>query len=134
MTRLDNNEAMRKKLKFAIHRLQTGRSRVVAGKPAKLNISTVAKEAGITPATIHNVYPDIAETIRTLMGKSSRAQRDGKNEELSKARESNRELRAEVALLNRQIIELASENGRLVCELAELKVIAASRNVIPIRE
>ena len=32
----------------------------------KLSISAVAKMAGVTPALIHNTYPDLAEKIRAL--------------------------------------------------------------------
>ena len=37
----------------------------------KLSISAVAKMAGVTPALIHNTYPDLAEKIRGLVGKAT---------------------------------------------------------------
>lgn len=123
------NAVTRKRLSLAILRLQKGRPRVLDSKRAPLNISNVAKEAGITPATIHNVYPEIAEQIRVLMGKSSRAQRDQKQGELTEARRKNRSLREENSLLVRQLTELASENARLLSENAELKAVASSLNV-----
>ena len=41
----------------------------------KLSISAVAKLAEVTPGLIHNTYPDLAEKIRGLVGKATRAQR-----------------------------------------------------------
>ena len=41
-----------------------------------MTISSVAREAGVSNATIHNRYPDLAEHIRELAGKA--AQRDAK--------------------------------------------------------
>ena len=55
----------------------------------KLSISAVAKMAGVTPALIHNTYPDLAEKIRGLVGKATRTQRDAKHGELVRESESN---------------------------------------------
>lgn len=54
----------------------------------KLSISAVAKMAGVTPALIHNTYPDLAEKIRGLVGKATRTQRDAKHSALVRERES----------------------------------------------
>ncbi|QIN67968.1 hypothetical protein SBC1_80150 (plasmid) [Caballeronia sp. SBC1] len=61
-------------LQLALSRLQR------ASK--KVSISAVAKEAKVTPALIHNTYPDFAEQVRVLINKSTRAQRDNKHQEL----------------------------------------------------
>lgn len=126
------NQAMRRKLQLAIHRLQKGRSNSVSGQRQKINISTVAKEAGITPATIHNVYPDVAETIRALMGKTTREQRNEKNADLAAAKKLTAALRLELETLAKQIVQLGSENARLISENAELKAIQYSSNVVRI--
>ena len=65
----------------------------------KVSISAVAKAAEVTPALIHNTYPEIAERIRGVVGKSTRLQRDAKHEALVKEKERNRDLRAEVERL-----------------------------------
>ena len=65
-------DARRKDLDLAISRIQRGRSHTSV---TVVNISTVAAEAGVTPALIHNHYPDIAERIRELQARSSRVQR-----------------------------------------------------------
>ena len=64
-----------KKFELAIYRIESGRPKIVR-KSRKLSIASVAEETGYSPATIHNHYPQIAEKIRELMGKDSRAQRD----------------------------------------------------------
>lgn len=38
---------------------------------AKVTISAVAKAANITPALVHNTYPDLAEQIRRISGKAT---------------------------------------------------------------
>lgn len=84
----------------------------------KVSISAVAKAADVTPALIHNTYPDIAERIRGLVGKSTRMQRDAKHEALLKEKERNRELRAEVERLRFESARLASINLTLLSKLA----------------
>ena len=85
---------------------------------AKVSISAVAKAAEVTPALIHNTYPDIAEKIRGVVGKSTRLQRDAKHEALVKEKERNRDLRAEVERLRIEAAKLASINLTLLSKLA----------------
>lgn len=85
---------------------------------SKVSISAVAKAAEVTPALIHNTYPDIAERIRGVVGKSTRLQRDEKHDALLKERERNRELRAEVERLRLDAAKLASINLTLMSKLA----------------
>ncbi|KWT70893.1 MULTISPECIES: hypothetical protein [unclassified Variovorax] len=49
-----------------------------------ISITAVAREAGVTPALLHNTYPDIAKEIGSLLGKSSRAQRDAARDDLAR--------------------------------------------------
>ena len=84
----------------------------------KISISAVAKAAEVTPALIHNTYPDIAERIRSVIGKSTRLQRDEKHEALTEERKRNRELRAEVERLRLDMARLASINLTLLTKLA----------------
>lgn len=99
-----------KRLKDAIDQIQEWGT--------KVSISAVAKAADVTPALIHNTYPDIAERIRGVIGKSTRLQRDEKHEALVKERERNRELRAEVERLRLEAAKLASINLMLLSKLA----------------
>lgn len=95
----------------------------------KISISTVAKIAGITPALIHNTYPDLAEKIRGLMGKTTRGQRDAKHDALVQEREINRALRKELADTRADLAKLASINQMLLNELALFKGIVTEKMV-----
>lgn len=94
---------------------------------AKITISAVAKVADITPALIHNTYPDLAEQIRLISGKATRAQRDAKHNALVKEREVNRALRIENVALKEDLAKLASINQKLLAEMAILKGIASGK-------
>jgi hypothetical protein len=93
----------------------------------KISISAVAKMAGITPALIHNTYPDIAEKIRGLGGRATRTQRDSKHEELVREREVNHSLRQELTDARADLAKLASINQTLLNEVALLKGIATGK-------
>jgi AcrR family transcriptional regulator len=105
----------------AIARLQASQS--------KVSISAVAKAAGITPALIHNTYPDMAEKIRGLAGKATLNQRDTKQEALIREREINRALREELAGLRTDVAKIASINQVLLHEIAVLKGVASGKVV-----
>lgn len=119
-------DARRRDLELAISRIQRGRAHT---KATTVNISAVAKEAGVTPALIHNHYPDVAETIREAQARSSRVQRDAKHGELRAAKERNRALREELVALRVQIAKLASINEVLVVENRILKAKRDASNV-----
>lgn len=120
-----------KRLRESIDQLQESGS--------KVNISAVAKAADVTPALIHNTYPDIAERIRGVIGKSTRLQRDAKHDALVKERERNRDLRAEVERLRLEAAKLASINLTLLSKLAVYeetakgKVVSFASPTIPSR-
>lgn len=99
----------------------------------KLSISAVAKMAGVTPALIHNTYPDLAEKIRGLVGKATRTQRDAKHSALVREREISRALRQELAETKAALTKLASVNQVLLNEIAVLKGIATGKVVAILR-
>ena len=111
--RYRNREKTREELQYAMLR--------VKNKGKRLTISAVATEAGVTPGLIHNTYPDIAEAIRAQVGKATRQQRDDKIAELSKERERNKELRAELETALNDIKLLSSENETLRQEVSILR-------------
>lgn len=119
-------DARRKDLELAISRIRKGRSNTNA---TKLNITTVAKEAGVTPPLIHNSYPDIAEKIRVEQGRSSRVVRDTKHRELVEEKESNKVLRKEVSELRAQVAKLVSINEVLTMENRTLRAKSGAKNV-----
>jgi len=110
-------------------RIERGRAK---SKATKLTITSVATEAGVTPALIHNHYPDIAEAIRVAQARSSRAQRDAKQAQLRAEREISRALRDEVQSLKDQVAKLASINEVLTIENRVLKAKSADKKVVDI--
>jgi AcrR family transcriptional regulator len=99
------------------------------GSQSKVSISAVAKVAGVSPALLHNTYPDLAEQIRGIGGKTTRAQRDAKQEALVREKAINRGLRREIAGLKGDLARLASINQTLLNELAVLKGVASGKVV-----
>lgn len=87
------SDARERDLQLALARIQRGRAHT---GETKVTIAAVAREAGVSTALIHNHYPIIAETIRDAQGRSSRAQRDVKHQDLRAEREKNRALRKEM--------------------------------------
>lgn len=122
--------ARRKDLELAISRIQRGRAHT---KASKVSIASVAKEVGVTPALIHNHYPDIAEAIREAQARSSRAQRNAKHSELRAAHEKNRILREEADALRFQVAKLASINEVLIAENRTLKAKRDDPKVVDLK-
>lgn len=120
-----------KDLKLALSRIQKGRAHT---GETKLSIAAVAREAGVSTALIHNQYPKIAEAIRDARGRSSRATRDSKHQELTAERNKGAAYRTEIAELRAKIARLASlnevlleENLVLKAKLKDMKVIEIGR-------
>jgi hypothetical protein len=65
------SDQTRRAIELAVSRITKGRPKNV--QPSrKLSIASVAEEACISNATIHNRYPDLAEFIRQKSNKESR--------------------------------------------------------------
>jgi hypothetical protein len=103
----------------------------VQNRKMALSITAVAEEAGVTPALLHNTYPDVAEYIRSLIGKNSRARNDEFRAENVRLRETNRQLRLEKEAAQADARRLASLLERLRFELAVLEAQKVG-NVTPI--
>lgn len=112
------SDAREKDLLFALHRIERGRAKT---DEKKVTIAAVAREAGVSAALIHNHYPNIAEAIREVQGRSSRAQRDVKHQDLRAEREKGRALRLEIGELRAKVASLASINEVLIHENRDLK-------------
>jgi AcrR family transcriptional regulator len=126
-------EQTQKALELAIHRITTGRVRKVkAGR--KLSIAAVAEEAGLSTATIHNRYPEIADKVRQLLNKDARQQRDEKSQALKEEKSKRKELLDENRLLRQQMAELVSRNATLEVALDHLRALAESKNIAQISQ
>ncbi len=111
-------DAREKELLLALRRIERGRAKT---DEKKVTIAAVAREAGVSAALIHNHYPNIAEAIREVQGRSSRAQRDVKHQDLRAEREKGRALRLEIEELRAKVASLASLNEVLINENQILK-------------
>ncbi|OJW69738.1 MAG: TetR family transcriptional regulator [Aeromonas sp. 62-46] len=121
------SDARERDLQLALARIQRGRAHT---GESKVTIASVAREAGVSTALIHNHYPIIAEAIRDAQGRSSRVQRDVKHQELRAEREKNRALRLEIEGLRAKVASLASINEVLIAENRLLKAKQSDSKVI----
>ncbi|WP_415757649.1 TetR family transcriptional regulator [Pseudomonas sp. LT1P18] len=120
-------EDREKDLKLAIHRLQKGRAHT---KEIKVSIAAVAREAGVSTALIHNHYPTVAEAIREIQGRSSRAMRDVKHQDLIAERQKSAGYRQEIEELRAKLASIASINEVLLEENRVLKAKLKDRSVV----
>ena len=81
-------------------------------------ITAVAREVGVTPALIHNRYPDVASTIRGLAGRHKRDEMTALKSALEEERRKCGQLRAENGELFAELRKLASVNEGLRQQLA----------------
>nr|WP_315438372.1 TetR family transcriptional regulator [uncultured Pseudomonas sp.] len=130
---LSKGEQTRKAIRLAISSITNGRPKVVA-KDRKISIKAVAEEAGVSNATIHNNYPDLAEQIRLLSNNHVRQQRDDTKQALSKQRQTTSVLRAEIKALRAQLSDIASVNAALMLQNAEMSSRLASTNVVDLKK
>lgn len=124
------SDTREKELRLAILRIERGRTKT---GEKKVTIAAVAREAGVSAALIHNHYPNIAEAIREVQGRSSRAQRDVKHQDLRTEQEKNRSLRQEIEELRVKVARLASLNENLEHENRILKAKQNDPNVLEFR-
>lgn len=120
-------EAREKDLRLALYRIQKGRAHT---GETKVTIAAVAREAGISTALIHNHYPKIAEAVRDAQGRSSRAARDIKHQDLTVERKKSAEHRQEIQELRAKVAALASINEVLLDEIRVLKAKASKSKVV----
>lgn len=126
-TKRKPSDARERDLQLALARIQRGRAHT---GESKVTIASVAREAGVSTALIHNHYPMIAEAIRDAQGRSSRAQRDVKHQDLRAERERNRALRQEIEGLRAKVASLASINEVLIAENRLLKAKQSDSKVM----
>lgn len=105
----------RNSLELAIKRIQGGMPRVIpTGR--KISIASVAREAGVSNATIHNRYPDIAEKIRNLGNNSSADELRANRDSLKKYQNKLIQIRKELEQLKADLAKSQSINLRLLKE------------------
>ncbi|MRK19861.1 TetR family transcriptional regulator [Pseudomonas sp. JG-B] len=120
-------EDREKDLRLALLRIQKGRAKT---GEMKVTIAAVAREAGVSTALIHNYYPSIAEAIRQVQGRSSRAMRDVKHQDLLAERKKSAGYRQEIEELRAKVANLASINEVLLEDNRVLKAKLDDRKVV----
>lgn len=97
----------------------------------RMTILGVAKEAGISNATFHNRYPDLATEIRELAGKeaeqTSRKTLSKRQGRINKLNEQRKTLRDEVTELKYRLNQSRSVNAAL--DLEKQLLIAANEEL-----
>ena len=92
----------------------------------KITISGVAKEAGVSNATIHNRYPDLASEIRELVRKAmendSTKVRKKKKGKVKTPKEHIQELRNKLTAIQEKLAKAHTVNFTLDQENQSLKV------------
>ncbi|MBX6205344.1 TetR family transcriptional regulator [Pseudomonas aeruginosa] len=120
-------EDREKDLRLALYRIQKGRAHT---GETKVTIAAVAREAKVSTALIHNYYPSVAEAIREAQGRSSRAIRDVKHQNLIAERKKSAAYRQEIEELQAKIARLVSINEVLLNENLVLKAKLKDRRVV----
>ena len=93
----------------------------------KISISAVARKAGVTPALIHNTYPEVAEQIGKLTGREPTAIRSKEAETLLALQATNKRLQQENIQLNADVARLASIVQTLNDEIAKLRAVGTGK-------
>jgi hypothetical protein len=126
----DKKRLTREEIRRAIQRIEHRRPKRITKERCRMNISTVAREAGVSAASIHNTYPDIAQAIREKTGNSERSVLDAERLERRRLAELLHLARDRLKTAEKDVVRIASENARLVTENAVLKAKLASRRVV----
>jgi hypothetical protein len=127
-------ETRENELRIALLRIKHGKARTGV---TRVTILSVAREAGVSAALIHNNYPVIAEQIRLDQGRDSRSQRNAKHDQLKRERQKNRQLRAMISTLLADVQRLSTINEVLQAEkrallekVGEVTVVPLTRNSV----
>jgi predicted nuclease with TOPRIM domain len=123
----------REEIRRAMLRIEHRRPMRVGVDRCRMNISVVAREAGLSAASIHNTYPDLAEAIRAKAVKGSRSRLDAERRERTRLIEQLRRARERLKIVEQELARIASENARLVTENSLLRARLSSRNVISLK-
>lgn len=120
-------ENREKDLRLALYRIQKGRAHT---GETKVTIASVAREAGVSAALIHNYYPEIAEAVREVQGRSSRAMRDVKQQDLLAEQKKSATYRQQIEELKAKVEKLASINEVLLDDNRVLKDKKNNHNIV----
>jgi HAMP domain-containing protein len=109
-----------REIKLSIARIRHGKQKII-DPTRKLNIAAVADEAGISNATIHNRYPQLADEIRQLQKEGTKKDTVKKQTELGEMRQKLGEVRQQLHESEEALRKLAIINLRMAQEMKILK-------------
>lgn len=119
-----------REIRLAITRIRYGKQKRIAAD-RKFSIAAVAAEAGISNATIHNRYPQLADHIRKL-------QKEGAKSESATKRAENDELKRQIKNLHALLLKRENElkkiaiiNLQMAQELKHLKAESGAKQSSP---
>lgn len=110
----EQKSTTRRRLELALRRLQHGTMQ--SSSDDRISIAAVAREAGVSNATIHNRYPDIAERVRALHVKASRFRTKAMPDTMDILHSKLREAHKEIDQLKTDLVNSQSINLRLTRE------------------
>lgn len=120
-----NSDSRRKALRQSVRKLKSN--------GVTVTVAAVARDVNISPALIHNRYPEIAQEIRNLSGKSEKNKSENQLEQYRQLEVRLAEIKAERDELRRDVAKLASLNLALKLENESVRAAMASSNVTYIR-
>lgn len=110
-----------------LHELQLALARIQR-KGLKVSIKAVAEEAGVDPSLVHHTYPDFAEEVRAVVGRTTRQRAAAIGDDLKEARARSAALLKELASLRGDLQKMASVNLTLTLENRRLAEALSAAN------
>lgn len=125
-----SHDAREKQLLLALHRIQRGRAHT---KATEVTFLTVAEEAGVSTALIHNRFDaTVGAAIRKAQGQSWKLVRDAMRQEIRDLKAKARDVRRELEAVKDQRRKLVTLNEVLTRENEVLRAVKAGK-ATPIR-
>lgn len=104
----------RRRLELALRRLQHGKMQ--SKHDGRISIAAVAREAGVSNATIHNRYPEIAERVRALHARTAKDVTRAMPDTSDILHKKMQKARKEIDQLKKDLVKSQSINLRLLRE------------------
>lgn len=111
---IEQKSPTKRRLELALRRLQHGKMRL--NNDGRISIAAVAREAGVSNATIHNRYPEIAERVRALHARTAKDVARAIPDTSDILHKKLQEARKEIDQLRKDLVKSQSINLRLLRE------------------
>jgi AcrR family transcriptional regulator len=111
---IEQKSPTKRRLELALRRLQHGKMR--SSNDGRISIAAVAREAGVSNATIHNRYPEIAERVRALHARTAKDVARAIPDTSDILHKKLQETRKQIDQLRKDLVKSQSINLRLLRE------------------